>query len=191
MVLKLVRRPSSRAFSQAIKDEIISAYKTQLAPYVQKVLLGQISGWKSKPDFVIKVYASRNQYIFEVRVDMRTTMGKIYVWVDRGTGSEGPTGQPHPIDPVQAPFLQFTVPYQPATYPPDGVLNYDPAAPERVIRTLHVKDQAIKPRRFTEEAIKKFKDRHNTKGWYRITENAYRRGFRKAKKQHEQLHYPS
>jgi len=189
--LKLVRRPITRAFSLAIKNEILTAYNTQLAPYVKKTLEVQIKDWSSMPNFVIKAYASRNMYVFEVRVDMRTKMGQIYKWVDKGTGTKGPTGQPHAIMPINADFLQFTVPYQPKTYPPDGSVDYDVGAPEHVVRTGIVKDQAIKPRKFTEEAIKVFKDRRNTKGWYRITENAYRRGFRKAKKQHETLHYPN
>lgn len=181
VLFDLVRKPRTRLTPNIIRDEIRKAYETQLWPYVKQEMERPLQGWAVMPEFKHKVSVSGRRYSFSVSVDRRTKMGKIYWWVDQGTGLEGPSGTTYVIEPVEAPVLRFQVPYQPSTFPPTP-LRYTPGPSERWITSGHIDHPGIQARNFSEQAYNKFKDRGNVKGWYRITENAYRRGFRKARK---------
>jgi len=183
-LFQLVRRPRTRQTTEIIKQELLTSYN-KMRPSLQTAMNKELRnrGWRGHlPKIYTKVHISGRTYLVEVRVDRRTKAGKIFWWVDQGTMDEGNPATTYPIEPVTADFLQFMVPYQPQTIPASGSLSYNPGGEPQTVHTMHVNHPGIVPRHFSQAVLKVMKDRRNTKGFYRVTENAYRRGFRKAKK---------
>jgi hypothetical protein len=164
-----------------IKKELQAAYTGIMWPAMRADFEAQIATWNIKPEFKYRINIRQNRYSFEVYVDRRTKAGQVYWWVDQGTGLEGPNRAPYSIDAKNVPFLQFDVPYQPKSFPPVP-LRYDPMSPLQHIKVTHVNHPGIQARKFSDQALAKYKDRSNSKGFYRVTENAYRRAFRKYSK---------
>jgi hypothetical protein len=180
VLFKMVRRPRTRKTPEDIRKELRKAYEYIMWPAIEADLKQEVAGWQNQPTFKFHMRISGRMYLVDVRVDRRTKAGKIFVWVDLGTMDEGNPATTYPIDAVNVPKMVFDVPYQPMTMPtPPDVLNYNPAAPIQTIATAHVDHPGIVPRRISERTFKKYRDRRNRKGFYRVTENAYRRGFRK------------
>lgn len=180
-MMRLVRRPRTREMQDEIKKELQNSYKSIVWPALKADLEAQIATWNLKPNFKYRINIRQKMYSFEVYVDRRTKAGQIYWWVDQGTGLEGPSKATYSIDAINAPILEFVVPYQPKTYPPVS-LRYDPMGPPTHVKVTHVDHPGIQARKFSEIAVAKCKDRSNSKGFYRVTENAYRRAFRKYSK---------
>lgn len=182
VAFKLIRRPRTRQTPAIIKRELEKAYRQILLPHIKDVLQKELFDWKLKPQFRFKIQISGKRYLVQVIVNTETHAGKVFMWVDRGTADEGSPGTTYPIDPVNAPALVFDVPYQPKTLPPvPPGLGYDLNEPSKTISIGHVDHPGIRPRRISEKMRKKVNNRRNRKGFYRVTENAYRRGFRKIK----------
>lgn len=182
-ILSLIRRPRTRQMWPVIKQELQEAYCDILLPAVvaKYAEIAQFNKWAGKPEIKMRTRISGQRYLVQFHVDIRTRLGKIFMWVDKGTGLEGPKHSEYLIVPKNAEYLAFDVPYHPYTYPPEA-LRYDPNAPSAFIKTQEVHHPGIQARRFSEQVLKWAKDRYNTKGFYRVTENAYRRGFRKVQR---------
>lgn len=184
ILFDLVRRPRTRQTTAAIAQELLTTYQG-MEPDIQADYNKELDsrGWKGqKPKIKLNVIVSGNRYVIEVKTDTRNIANRIFRWVDVGTMDEGDPNTTYPIDAVNVDYMTFDVPYQPQTYPPDGQLYYDPSEPVHTVRTAHVDHPGIKPRHFSQAVKARYKDRTYRKGFYRKTENAYRRGFRKAKR---------
>ena len=183
VLMQLERWPRTRKTPQLIRDELKRSYRTIMWPAIERDFKQVVTGWKDKPTFYYKMSVSGRLYRFEVKVDARTTGGKHFVWVDKGTAAHGdPHGSPkYLIEAKKAPFLVFTTPYQPKTVPQDG-LYYDPSGPTMHHKRKKLMHPGIKPRNFSETILKKYKDRSNSQGFYLVTKNAYRRAFRRIPK---------
>lgn len=183
MALKLIRRPRTRKTPEIIRRELRAAY-AGMANDIERAFQKWFSShdWRVSPKVIVRIRVTGRTYVVSVHIDRRSKDGKIFFWVDLGTMDEGDPATTYPIEPINAPLLVFDVPYQPKSMPSDGVLNYDPSAEPRTLRMRHVDHPGIKPRHISQEILAVFKDRKNRRGFYRITENAYRRGFRRAKK---------
>jgi len=181
-VLTLVRVPRTRIFNSIIKSELETTYRTKLYPafvrYMNTILL---QGWKELPTYNYKDSVRASRISIYISVDLNTRMGKIFNWSDKGTGLEGPSKSTYPIDAVNADTLIFDVPYQPMTMPLMP-LRYNPSAENRTVSAPHIDHPGIQARGFSDRANKHFKDRRNTSGFYRLTENAYRRAIRRWQK---------
>lgn len=177
LVMSLIRRPRTRIMRPVIKRELVNAYqpfKTMIPADFRK----ELEGWASFPEFKVKIKVTGKSYSVTVHVDRRTKMGKIFWWVDQGTGLDGPKHATYVIEPVNADFLQFSVPYQPNTLPKEP-LRYNPGDSPHVVRSLHIDHPGIQARHISTKIMKKYRDRRNRQGFYRVTENAYRRGYRR------------
>lgn len=182
VTMKLVRRPRTRQTPAEMRGHITASYNT-LATAIIADFDAVVAGWRNRPVFMRVVHVTGVQYYIEIKVDRRTKAGKIFWWVDRGTGLHGPSGATYPIDAVNVEYMTFVVPYIPVTIPPTG-LDYNPMAEPRWVKTTHIDHPGIKPRRISARIMKKYKDRKFTGGFYRVTENAYRRAFRRFMKRH-------
>lgn len=184
VIMKLERWPRTRKTPELIREELRASYTRLMWPAIEKDFKEVVTGWRDMPTFYNRISVSGRLYRFEVKVDARTTGGKHFVWVDKGTAAHGdPQGSPkYVIAAKRAPYLVFTTPYQPKTIPEDG-LYYDPAEPTTWHKRKTVMHPGIKPRRFSERILAKYKDRSNPQGFYLVTKNAYRRAFRRIPKQ--------
>jgi len=179
-VLKLVRRPRTREAQILIRKELRKELKYYYT-YFPRELNKQLAGWKQKPTFKVRINIGAKVHTVEVRVDRRTRIGKIFGYVDQGTGIDGPKGQPYPIEPVNADMLIFDVPYQPATLPVEP-LRYNPNAPETTVTSLGLMHPGIQKRDFTGKVREPVDKRSGVPSFRRRCDKAYRKGMREASK---------
>lgn len=177
VMFELVRRPRTRIMRPVIRRELLQAYQP-FKTMIPADIIKELQGWKAYPEITVRIKVSGKRYTVSVHIDKRTKMGKIYWWVDQGTGLDGPQHSTYVIEPVVADFLQFDVPYQPNTMPTEP-LRYNPNEPSHTMRSLHIDHPGIQARNISEKVMRKYRDRKNRQGFYRVTENAYRRGYRR------------
>ena len=60
-------------------------------------------------------------------------------------------------------------------------LRYDPTATPRTLRKKAVISPGIRPRRISERVLAKFRNRYSRDSWYKLTEDAFNAGFKKAR----------
>jgi hypothetical protein len=143
--------------------------------------LDKAANFRSLAEFKSKVHVGKRVWRIQVYVDRRTRAGKIYTWVDLGTGERG-GGEAYDIFPKNAPVLSFHVPYVPKSEPKSvpGVTspNFGPVnpGPEANLALTHVIAPGIRPRNFTEELRVRMKDRKNTDGLKMRIDAAIKRG---------------
>ena len=182
MPLRLVRRPRPATVQH---KEILDQVGPELEDIAEdsiKELQSDVADWKTKPLFKSKVHVGKRVWRIKVYVDRRTRAGKIYTWVDKGTGERG-GGKAYDIFPKNPNgLLSFDVPYKPKSSPKvvPGALspnfgNVNPG-PEAHLRLGHVHAKGIRPRNFTEELRVRLKDRKNTKGLKMRIDAAIKRG---------------
>jgi len=181
MPLKLVRKPRpSTVQHQEILDQVDEEMRSIAEDSIAE-LESDISDWETQPDFKSDVHVGKRVWRLKVYVDRRTKAGKIYTWVDKGTGERG-GGEKYDIVPKKAPLLSFDVPYQPKTEPkvvpgvspPDfGPVN---PGPEAHLALPIVQAPGIRPRNFTAELMARLKDRTNTDGMKMRIDAAIKRG---------------
>ena len=188
MPMKLVRRPrAARRLHKIVTDEVRKSYKL-LGDVAKKRLELDIKEWSEAPEFIVKVRIGKKVWSMRITWDRGTGIGKIYGWVDEGTGgAKSGTGETYPIDPKNAPVLQFTVPSFPKTVAspisglsiPGIVLDPGIGLPEFNVFAGHVEHPGITPRRFTESLRVFLNDRERIGAFRSVTEAAIKRAFRK------------
>jgi hypothetical protein len=181
MPLKLVRRPRPATVQH---EEVLKQVRDEMAAIASDStdeLEENVADWENKPLFKTKVHVGKRVWRIEVKVDRRTRAGKIYTWVDEGTGERG-GGEPYDIYPKNADMLSFDVPYTPLTEPKvvPGVAppNYGPVnqGPEGHLVLPMVHAKGIRPRNFTAELVARMKDRKNKDGLKMRIDAAIKRG---------------
>lgn len=168
--------PDPTRAAKIIRQELTRAFLRRLFPAVEKEFKKDVRGWVNEPEILHRLDVRGRTYNLSGSVDHLTDSGRIYWWVSRGTGREGPKGQSYPIAAVNVPSLIFDVPYKPITYPPMG-LGYNPNAPPRTINTKFLMHSGIRPRKFHERIQKYVNDPSNRKGLIQVTQDAYLRAF--------------
>lgn len=147
--LKFVRKPRTVIFQQELDKAILEALY-HLGGYTTKHLMDQVSEWNQKPKFDYKVSKKYWGYELSVSVDASYRMNQIFLWVDKGTGLDGPAASFYTIIPEDAFHnLVFDVPYHPKSYPMPGPLGYSESQTPRVIGTDLVTHPGIKRRNFS------------------------------------------
>ncbi len=187
MTMKLIWRPRAlRRMTTSIRNEVRASWKLSAAAAV-RTLEEDIADWDEKPRFITKVVVSKKKWLMRISVDRRTKIGKIYMWVDEGTGLWGPKKAEYPILPVHAKALAFPVPYFPKTKrgttvrPTSPVVDYTGVNLEQHdVVVGGVMHPGITPRNFTDSLRKFMRDPTLVGGLKSITEAAVKRGFRKA-----------
>jgi len=173
----LQRIPQTRRAKQIIREELKRGYTDELWPSAEKDFKSEVNDWRQQPRFYATTETKgATLFVFHLRVHKEEEGGLHFWWVNFGTGLEGPRGQMYVIEPVRAPALKFTVPYQPKTIPPDGLL-YDPSAPESWVTSTHIDHPGMRPRKISERLFDKYVQRGHRNGFYRVTDRAFRRAF--------------
>lgn len=191
IVMKLVRKPRVRPIQRAVKDAVRDEYSAMADDIIQE-LLHDIDGWKEKPVFTKKVSVSPRSWTISISVDMRTRMGKIWTWVNEGTGLHGPAHRAYPIYPKKAKALHFYVPHYPKTLGtgpvigPRTVVSHGSTTQTEVYAAKVDKPgqthPGITPRHFTESLLKILKSRTDRRGFKYRTDKAIKRGLRAGKR---------
>lgn len=181
MPLRLVRRPRPATVQH---QEILDQVKDELESIAEdniEELESDVADWDTNPVFKSEIHVGKRVWRIKVYVDRRTRAGKIYTWVDKGTGERG-GGEEYIITPKKKKMLSFDVPYKPKTYPksvggtapPDfGPVN---PGPEGHLLLSHVHAKGIRPRNFTAELYERMRDRTNTDGLKMRIDAAIKRG---------------
>lgn len=191
IVMKLVRKPRVRPIQRAVLDEVREEYNNMADDIIDE-LLHDVDDWKSKPKFTKQVTVSSRAWNILVKVDARTRMGKIWKWVNEGTGLHGPQHKAYPIYPKKARALHFFVPHYPKTLPTGPVIGprivlAQGAAGQGEVFAAKVDrpgqtHPGIRPRYFTESLLKILKSRSDRRGLKYRTDKAVKRGIRKGKR---------
>lgn len=143
-----------------------------------------VVSWRNKPRFIAKVIVRPGLIMVSVQADRRSKAGKIFVWVDRGTGIHGPKKRPYIIKPKNKPYLKFRTNYLAKTAPvakgaTSAKVNVGPGVSIGPwVQTLKVVHPGIEARRITEAARNSLKP-----SFRRRVENAIRRGLYRASRQ--------
>lgn len=179
MPITLKSRPiSPKRRQELVRQEIADALKT-LGDTSVKELNKQVEKWEEKPVFKVKVESGEKVQRLMITVDKQTEIGKIFTWVDEGTGERGNVKKSaYKIVPVNAKSLKFTAPLPPKTMPYPSQPNFPKTGSPKQIVTQSVTHPGIYPRNFTKVLLNFLKGRHA--GSYRNTiEAAVKRAYRK------------
>lgn len=180
MPMKLVRRPRSpKVLHDIVMSEVRSAWEGMGGDAIAQ-LQDDVKDWENQPEFKTKITMTSRRWTFEVKYDKRTRAGKIFKWVDEGTGERGndPAGKAYDITPKNAQALVFWHPVSAMTTP--KIKPYNPATGEPKLRiTQHVTAPGITARDFTEAIRLGLKRRDSAQGFKQITDKAIKRGARR------------
>jgi len=177
--LRIVLRkmPQTQRARQIIREELKRGYGQELWPAANKSFQSEVNDWSQQPRFYNTIETrGATLFVFHLRVHKEEEGGLHFWWVNFGTGLEGPTGKTYSIDPVRAPALKFTVPYQPKTIPPGGLL-YNPTAPTQWLTFQHINHPGMRPRKISERLFDDYLKRGHRNGFYQVTNRAFKRAF--------------
>lgn len=182
--LTLIHRPRSpRRLHTIIRNEVRAAYR-KLADEMIRRLEKDIEDWSHQPTFLKHVEAGRQRWLLSIRYDADSPAGKIYTYVDRGTGAAA-GGETYPIVPKHADVLKFTVPDIPKTTVPisgigvPGVVISSGITEQETVFTKRVEHPGITPRNFTKSLREWYSQRDRPGAFRSVTEAAVKRGSRK------------
>lgn len=170
---------------QMLRDEL----HTELYNTGQDILTDlqyAVVSWRRRPNFRAQIRVSRHLLAVEVSPDRHSKAGKIFVWVDKGTGVHGPHKRPYIIRPRPRRrggkgYLKFQTDYLPKSLPvakgaKAARVNVGPGvAIGPWVQTESVLHPGIEPRRITEAAVNNLKP-----SFQRRIENAIRRAVNRA-----------
>lgn len=179
LVIKRVVSRSRRRRHETVQAEVQKSLEN-----LSKVVVGKyedtVDNWDSKPQFKATVSVTRKKWILSVNVKRATKAGKIYGWVDKGTGSRGGK-EDYEIRPKKAKYLQFTVPHSPITLPNPSIQGFPPTGDPKTIRADVVIHPGIYPRNFTKTIMTWLKS-EEPGAFKSVIEAAVKRAFRKISK---------
>jgi len=192
--MKLVHKPrSGRRQHTEILTEVRGAYKV-LGNYIIDRLNQDVVAWSHKPAFKLQVVVNTKRWMITVKVDRRTKSGKIWTWVDEGTGERGddPSGKAYDIYPKKKKALSFLVPHVPKTIPSvikgldipgivmteKGGLSAGEVESQNRVNTQHVHAPGIRPRHFSKSLVDEMKQKRPG-SFKNVTEAAVKKGLRR------------
>jgi len=175
--IALTRSPHTQRARQIIREELSRGYERELYPRAEAEHAAEVVDWADPPRFYMTTETQGARlFVWRLRVHKEEPGGLHFWWVNFGTGVEGPLHRTYPIDPVNAPMLVFTIPYQPLTIPPNGLL-YNPNATPSLQRRHHIDHPGMRPRRISERIFQRFMQRGDQYSFYQVTDRAFRRAF--------------
>jgi len=174
-----VRSTTVRRHHEVVQEEVRKGLEKFSEAIIGK-FEDTVSGWHDKPVFKTKVTVTKKRWNIKVKVVRTTKIGKIFGWVDKGTGSRGGDSD-YDILPKKKKFLSFNVPHSPVTMPNPSISGFPPTGSLTTVRTKAVKHPGIYPRNFTQSVAKWAKSKEA--GAFRSNiEASAKRAFRKIKK---------
>lgn len=180
MPIRLVRHPRSlKRVHPLVRHEVSVAYAA-LAETVISKLLEEVADYNTKPEFEPNVSVGTKKWKFEIKLDKRKKVNKLYVWQRDGTATRALNPKPaYDIFPKKAPILRYDLPSIPKIHAADGqVAPSTMAEPGTVYRGAVLDHPGIYPRKHGKKIIEQLKTR--TPGsFHNITEAAIKRGLRK------------
>lgn len=180
--MTLIARPISARRRQELVHKEVEKALAELSKKTVDILKKDVEKWVDKPDFKVDVKVGDKVWKFLIKVDKRTNIGKIYTWVDQGTGERGNIKKsPYEIRAKNVKALSFTAPTMPKTMPYPSQPNFPKQGEPKQITTVSVIHPGIYPRNFTNTAKNFLKGRHE--GSFRnVIEAAVKRAYRKIEK---------
>lgn len=180
--MTLVTRPYAvRRMYPQVLQEVRKGYE-DLAKIAIGVLEDNIAMFSDehKPTFTSKITVSKGKWQMVIKYDARTRAGKVYRYVDEGTGMAGGYREDrYVIRPKKAKALHFFTPFIPKTQGRSGVPPMSSLMPEAEHFRQAVLHPGIDPRHFNKELFEHLKSRRP--GSFRnVTEAAVKRGFRRS-----------
>jgi hypothetical protein len=184
MAFTVTRRPrSANVMHNIVRKEVRQALQ-ELADKTKKELEDYVKDWEEKPKFTVKVGVSDEQWYIDVKVNRRNKIGRIFTWVDKGTGKRG-GGKSYFIRPKKrnkSGWLRFTVPHSPKTLPFPTIAGFPANEPFRKVKTYLVIHPGIYPRNFTTRVHNKLAERNKPGSFKSVVDAAIKRAFRKISK---------
>lgn len=186
MAIKLIARPTSAKRRQELVRVEVKEALDKLGETSIEELNKQIANWDEKPEFKSVVSVGERVWKFFIKVNRQTKIGKIFTWVDQGTGERGNIPKsPYEILPRKAKALKFIAPLPPKSMPYPTVAGFPKIGQPKEITTQAVIHPGIYPRNFTTVVKNFLRGRHA--GSFRNTiEAAVKRAYRKIEKNEAQ-----
>ena len=178
VVLKLIRRPRSASYrKKAVQEELLKGLQTMVDPAIER-LKADVEEWVNQPEFKVKVSASGRRVSFNVSVDKRGLGGKLYGWVNFGTGERG-GGDAYEIAPHgDYPLGPFLVPHSPKTFPNPPIAGFPSSEEPHWVAPFVVHAPGIHPRNFTTTIMKEMRERGAGK-FANVIDASIKKGLRK------------
>jgi len=162
---RAVRRQLEKTLGKKVRDQLIE--------YFEDV----VSDWRGKPRFRGTIGLRPDNIMLTVAPVVKEKMGKVFNWIDLGTGLYGPSGQRYPIRPKTAKMLRFRPFYLSRTKPIARAHVGPGIAIGKPVFAKEVMHPGIKPRHFSREVRKKMRPQFR-----RAIENDLRRAVRRARR---------
>lgn len=175
LVLKRKVR-SPRRKHEIVQEEVRKGLE-EFSKVLKSKFEDSVKDWHEKPQFKTAVIVTKNRQQVEVRVSKSTKAGKIFGWVDKGTGLRG-GGKEYEIRPKKAKYLQFTVPHSPVTMPNPEIQGFPPTGDPETIRAQVVIHPGIYPRNFV-KTIATWAKSKDVGAFRSVLEARIKRAFRK------------
>lgn len=140
----------------------------------------EVSDWAHKPKFGYLTKVDERIWRITFYHDKNSEAGRIYNWVNYGTGSRGddPQGKTYPIVPKRAKALRFNLPMKLKTFADSGEVAPSFNAPKMTVTTQLVKAPGIYPRHFSKELWELLQSRKSG-SIHNEVEAAIKRAFRR------------
>lgn len=149
MKVKVIKMPNvmriRKLMLEEIREELIGIGKGY-----QAILSGFIADWDNRTRFHYETTV-QGQWRVAILHDSQSKEGKIFDWVNDGTGEQA-GGSKYPIRPHGDYPLRFITPHNPKTLAPG---QNPPSGARETVFTYQVLHPGIKPRKFTENVIDK------------------------------------
>jgi len=182
--MTLVRRPRAARVQHNIILKEVRSYYNKLGNTMIKRLKKDVADWRLQPKFSKAVSVTRKKWSITIKCDRRTKAGKVYNWVDKGTGGKA-GGSPYVIVPKRrGGVLSFDVPHIPKSvasaggFGLPGVVMSPGKVTQKHVYAQKVVHPGITPRNFTLSLKNEMKERGRPGGFKSISDAAIKRGLR-------------
>jgi hypothetical protein len=179
-VLVITRRVKVKRRHHVTVQKEVEKGLTELSKTVQGKFEDSVQDWEDKPQFKPVVQVTERRWRIYMLVSKRNMAGKVFGWVDKGTGLRG-GGKEYEIRPKKAKYLSFTVPHSPVTLPNPAIAGFPPTGDPKTINAQVIIHPGIYPRNFTKTIMTWLKSKEP--GAFRsVIEASVKRAYRKIRK---------
>ena len=166
---------------EAVQKEVKSALE-KLGDFSVYKLKSNVSSWNDKPKFEKVIVVNAKRFELSVKYDTKSKIGKIFGYVDKGTGERG-GGEKYDIYPKnkrgRKGKLVFTYPpHNPKTLPIPPIPGIVKTGGPTVNVKDHVTHPGIWPRNFSKNLKELLSDRSKAGGFKSTVDAAIKRAYR-------------
>ncbi|MFA5036794.1 MAG: hypothetical protein WC479_06430 [Candidatus Izemoplasmatales bacterium] len=179
VIKRKVKAKTTRRQHVLVQEEVKKGLD-EFSKVVKSKFDDTVRDWNEKPTFKVTTKVTKKRWTVSARVVKKTKIGKIFGWVDKGTGSRG-GGKDYEIRPKKGKYLSFTVPHNPVTLPNPSIQGFPPVGDPKLLNVEVVHHPGIYPRNFTKTIMTWVKSKEA--GAFRsVIEARVKRAFRKISK---------